>query len=188
MVTEADILEVLKTIPDPEMPISIVDLGIVHRVRITSPDGVPKPAAADRRRAGLLPGASADGIAVVVDILPTFVGCPALAVIQQQIVKKLSTLAGVSAVEVNFVYDPPWSVERISPAGREALAAVGITTPGMPAPARVTLNTQELNSITCPYCGSSQTQLESAFGPTRCKMIYYCDACGSSFEHMKTVK
>ena len=60
MISERDILAVLRTIPDPEMPISIVDLGLVHDVRI---DGQP---------------AGGGGLHVHIDLLPTFVGCPAL--------------------------------------------------------------------------------------------------------------
>ena len=41
--------------------------------------------------------------------------------------------------------------------------------------------------LKCPFCGSDRTRLESAFGPTKCRMIYYCDACRNTFEHMKRV-
>ncbi|HEY3242896.1 MAG TPA: 1,2-phenylacetyl-CoA epoxidase subunit PaaD [Phycisphaerae bacterium] len=161
MVSESEILDVLKTIPDPEMPISIVELGIVHRVKVESPG-------------------------VTIDLLPTFIGCPALVVLQQQISEKLSALEGVGEVTVNFVYDPPWTVERISATGRAALASLGITVPRAVSALAVTqINTALPASILCPFCGSAQTHLDSSFGPTRCKMIYYCEGCGSPFEHLK---
>ncbi len=43
------------------------------------------------------------------------------------------------------------------------------------------------SAVPCPFCGSRSTYLDSMFGPTRCRMIYYCDACRNSFEHMKKV-
>jgi ring-1,2-phenylacetyl-CoA epoxidase subunit PaaD len=170
MVTEADILEVLRTIPDPEMPISIVDLGIVHHVGIA---GIG-PAVPDIR----------------VEILPTFVGCPALRVIEEQVVAKVSQLPGVGVVRVDVVYDPPWSVDRISSEGRAALSELGVTVP-QKAGGLVALNVKtglDSSKAACPFCGSDRTELESAFGPTRCKMIYYCPACGNSFEHLKDLR
>lgn len=158
-------MKVLKTIPDPEMPISIVDLGLVEDVRI-------------------------DSGRVSIDILPTFVGCPALEMIADDIQDKVGRLEGVGDIDVRFLYDPPWSVERISDEGRRALAAHGVTVPErggtLPVPGHrgeaVELRT---SAVACPFCGSDETKLDSAFGPTRCRMIYYCNACRNSFEHMK---
>jgi ring-1,2-phenylacetyl-CoA epoxidase subunit PaaD len=114
---------------------------------------------------------------VSIDLLPTFVGCPALHAIEAEVRRRVSALSGVAQVDVHFRFDPPWSVNRISEAGREALKQFGVTVPGLtgvPAPP-------------CPFCGSSAVQMESPFGPTRCRMIYYCSSCKSSFEHMKRV-
>jgi ring-1,2-phenylacetyl-CoA epoxidase subunit PaaD len=172
---------VLRTINDPEMPISIVDLGIVERVTL-------------RDEAGAAGGRSAE-----IDITPTFVGCPALEILRREIVTKVGALPAVQTVEVRFVYDPPWSVERISPAGREALRQFGVTTPGRSELGADTRTDQRVpvalglpqastpDEPTCPFCGSTKTTLESAFGPTRCKMIYYCESCRNSFEHLKHV-
>lgn len=151
MVSQNAVLEVLRTIDDPEMPINIVDLGLIGDVRIVE-----------------------SGVAI--DLLPTFVGCHALPVIEEQVRKQVSALAGVTGVEVRTRFDPPWTVDRITPAGRETLRKVGITVP-------------ETNNapIRCPFCGSLKVQQESAFGPTRCKMIYHCEACRNPFEHLKRV-
>jgi ring-1,2-phenylacetyl-CoA epoxidase subunit PaaD len=161
MVSKEAILNVLRAINDPEMPISIVDLGIVEDVRIE----------ADPAR-----GAGANA-SVSIDLLPTFVGCPALYAIEAEVRRRVSALSGVAQVEVHFRFDPPWTVNRISAAGREALKQFGVTVPGL----------TEVPAPPCPFCGSSAVQLESAFGPTRCRMIYYCSSCKSSFEHMKRV-
>ncbi|MCH6552505.1 MAG: phenylacetate-CoA oxygenase subunit PaaJ [Planctomycetes bacterium] len=175
MISTNAIMDVLRTIDDPEMPISIVDLGLVEDVQV---------------QAG---GAEAS---VSIDILPTFVGCPALEMIARQITDAVSALDGVDRTNVRFVYDPPWSVDRISPAGRASLRDHGVTVPehgsslpvpghsgGFP-PGAVELR---ISAVKCPYCSSDQTKLESMFGPTRCRMIYYCTACRNSFEHMKKV-
>lgn len=166
-------MDVLRTIPDPEMPISIVDLGLVEAVRISQN------------------GHSAANIEV--DLLPTFIGCPALDMIAGDVRAKVGALPGVHDIKVNWLFDPRWSVDRITPAGRASLQAHGVTVPehgahldvpGHDSPHSVTLQT---SAIPCPYCGSRSTYLDSPFGPTRCRMIYYCEACRNSFEHMKKV-
>ena len=165
MVTEDTILEVLRTIDDPEMPISIVDLGIVEAVRIEG---------------------SATDASVEIDILPTFVGCPALPMLEKEIVEKVSRLEGVHRAQVHFVFKPPWSVDRISEKGRKSLEEIGVTVPD-----RESASPQETVQINlpvpCPFCKATETHMTSAYGPTRCRMIYYCDACKNSFEHMKRI-
>jgi ring-1,2-phenylacetyl-CoA epoxidase subunit PaaD len=166
MVRQEAVWEVLRTINDPEMPISIVDLGIVDRMSI-------EPASADMQP----PRAR-----VVIDILPTFIGCPALPVIEDEIRKRVGDLSGVADVEVHCRFDPPWTVDRISAAGRETLRQMGITVPDAEAGTR-----SQAEPSRCPFCGSSAVHLESAFGPTRCRMIYYCESCRNPFEHLKKV-
>ena len=185
MITCESIMDVLREIPDPEMPISIVDLGIVEDVRIEEPS--PQPSSGGPEGRG--------GKSVIdIDITPTFVGCPALDMIRDDIVKAVGALEGVDSVNVNWIYDPPWSVDRISAAGRESLAAHGVTVPSCgadPAANETTSATMTVplrtSAVACPFCNSDQTRVDSAFGPTRCRMIYYCDACRNAFEHMKRV-
>jgi len=178
-----EVCRVLAGINDPEMPISIVDLGIVDDVQV-------------------------DSGRVTVRILPTFVGCPALDMLKDEIVCKTSVLPGVSRVEVSVAFDPPWTTDRITPAGRENLRRIGITVPehaggdGSGVRRHSAVKTQESGvrtrdselvqlglpeRLACPYCGSTTTSLQSAFGPTRCRMIWYCSACKNQFEHMKRV-
>ena len=80
------IWELLKTIDDPEMSISIVDLGIVEHVRVI-PD--------------------AEQTRVEIDILPTFIGCPALPVLEKEITQKVEAIEGVTRAKVRFLFDPP---------------------------------------------------------------------------------
>jgi ring-1,2-phenylacetyl-CoA epoxidase subunit PaaD len=164
MVTESEVIEILRTINDPEMPISIVDLGIIESVIVAGAE---------------CPGA---GRQVTVDVLPTFVGCAALPMIESMIRQKLIQTPGVTLVEVNFKYSPAWTVDRISPAGREALRHFGVTVPHL----RTALTDEEpAKKLTCPFCGSENVELQSSFGPTRCRMIYHCLRCKNPFEHLK---
>jgi ring-1,2-phenylacetyl-CoA epoxidase subunit PaaD len=157
VVTQGDILRVLQTIDDPEMPISIVDLGLVEKVELRT---------------------SQDGMDVSVEILPTFVGCTALPVIESEIQRRVSALAGVVRVNVTISYSPAWSVDRITAAGRESLRRHGVTVPQAGEDGTI-------NAPVCPFCGSSHVRQESAFGPTRCRAIWYCKSCRQPFEHLK---
>ncbi len=123
MVTELAVLDVLRTIDDPEMPINIVDLGIVDAVRVDHDEDTSDAVKRSRTTAD---GGTAK---IAIDILPTFVGCPALPAIENEIRKRVHRLAGVGEIDVNFKFDPPWTVDRISPAGRDALRKFGITVP-----------------------------------------------------------
>lgn len=206
MVTTEAIWDSLRTINDPEMPISIVDLGLVEAVRLE-----PSARATETARAGAgdlrcnppATGESADGVRVIIDVLPTFVGCPALPMIGDEIRMKVGRLSGVRGVEVRFIFDPPWSVDRITPAGRASLERHGVTVPDSSAPssspspraaglpdrptcaAPPLIQLGQADGPNCPYCGSDRVTLDSPYGPTRCRMIYYCAACRNAFEHMK---
>jgi len=147
--TEAAVRATLAMIPDPELPIvSIVDLGMIHRVAVD--DG---------------------GIRVAV--LPTFIGCPALDLIRGSIAASLAAFD--RPVEVQTSFEIPWTSDRISEAGRRALAAAGIAPPTAPADVR------------CPWCASAQVVIDSAFGPTQCRSIRYCTSCRQPFEEFKSV-
>jgi ring-1,2-phenylacetyl-CoA epoxidase subunit PaaD len=168
MIDRESIARVLHSIPDPEMPIGIVDLGLVESVRTLNGT-------------------------VEIDLLPTFIGCPALDMIAGDVRAKLSALPGVTDVRVNWLFDPPWSVDRITPAGRESLREHGVTVPDrgqrLAVAAHQSMQTVALRTSAepCPYSGSRSTYLDSPYGPTRCRTIYYCDACRNSFEHLKRI-
>ena len=150
----------LAEVMDPELPmLSVVDLGIVHRVEVDAGDGT-----------------------IQVEILPTFVGCPALELIKAAIAARLAAFG--RPVEVVATFEVPWTSERISPAGRAALEAAGIAPPG-PA-TQTTLIDLEVR-VPCPHCGSRRTRLDNAFGPTQCRTIRYCTDCRQPFEAIKPV-
>lgn len=158
-VEEQGVWEALAEVPDPEIPVvSVVDLGLVRRVELGS----------ERLR---------------VEILPTFVGCPAIDMIRATIAERLAAFARDVAVDVS--YAEPWTSDRITPEGRRKLRESGFAppTPLGSGPQLIAL----LPVAQCPHCGSRRTQLENAFGPTACRAIHYCTACRQPFEQFKQV-
>jgi ring-1,2-phenylacetyl-CoA epoxidase subunit PaaD len=155
---EAAIRAALAEVPDPEIPVlSVVDLGLVHGIAI-EPDRIG------------------------VELLPTFVGCPALDVIRGAVEERLASF-GVP-VEVSFTWHEPWTSERITPDGRRRLRESGFAPPsplGEGSPIALDV------PVPCPICGSRRTILENAFGPTQCRTIRYCTACRQPFEAFKAV-
>ena len=109
-----------------------------------------------------------------VAILPTFVGCPALDVIRASIADDLAGRFG-RPVRVETTFEVPWTSERISPAGRVALRTAGIAPPSAP------------EDVRCPHCSSADVVMDSAFGPTQCRSLFYCRSCRQPFEALKSV-
>jgi metal-sulfur cluster biosynthetic enzyme len=99
-----ELVEALRDVDDPEMPINIVDLGIVYGVR-------REPGHAGR---------------VVVDLTFTAMGCPAADFILEDVRDRLLREPEVQEVVVNVVWDPPWTSARLTQAGREALEMWGL--------------------------------------------------------------
>ena len=128
------------------------------------------------------------GERLTVELLPTFVGCPAIDVMQQQIGERLQALDLVDEVSVDVSFAEPWTSERITPEGREKLRESGFAPP---APVGATFSGEELQMMLptaeCPYCGSPNTTLENPFGPTLCRAIYHCADCRQPFEQFKSV-
>ena len=153
----------LAEVMDPELPmLSVVDLGIVHRLEVDAKNGT-----------------------IQVEILPTFVGCPALELIRTAIADRLAAFG--RPVQVTATFEVPWTSERISPAGHLALLAAGIAPPtGAIANGPAMLIDLEVR-VPCPHCGSRRTTLENVFGPTQCRTIRYCADCRQPFEAIKPV-
>ena len=161
MVTEEQVWAALAEVPDPEIPIiSVVDLGVVRDVRVE------------------------DGRAHV-EFTPTFLGCPALEVMREQMAARVAALGVETEVEV--VLDDSWSTDRITGEGREKLRAAGFSPPAPREAAAPTLVQLESNGFRCPYCGSRDTALENIFGPTPCRSLRYCRSCRQPFEQFKTI-
>ncbi|MCM3572654.1 MULTISPECIES: 1,2-phenylacetyl-CoA epoxidase subunit PaaD [Mesobacillus] len=151
------IIDALQTVKDPEIDsVSIIELGMLDEVKITSND-------------------------VLIKLLPTFMGCPALDIIKNNVVKAVLSIDEVEKVDVKFIFHPPWTSDRVTDLGREKLKEFGIA----PPPRHIT-ETGEWQAD-CPYCGSTYTTMENLFGPTACRSILYCKSCKNPFEAMKPV-
>jgi ring-1,2-phenylacetyl-CoA epoxidase subunit PaaD len=155
----AAVRSALGTIPDPELPVvTIEELGILGSV-------------------DLEPGR------VRVELHPTFVACPATELIRDAVLERLAEVVPSAERHVAFVFDPPWTSDRISEVGRQRLAAAGIAPPGPAGSGPIALD----QPVPCPFCGSKRARLENAFGPTLCRAIRWCPDCRQPFEQLKPV-
>jgi ring-1,2-phenylacetyl-CoA epoxidase subunit PaaD len=146
----------LEEIMDPEIPVlSICDLGIVRNVH-------------------------SDGAELVVTITPTYSGCPAMAVITDEIRAALQK-RGIARFRIETQLSPAWTTDWLSEKGREGLRKYGIAPPASCRAAGPAASIQ----IVCPHCGSDSTRLVSQFGSTPCKAIYVCDSCREPFDYFK---
>lgn len=100
--TEAAVWEALRAVEDPEMPVSIVDLGLIYGVDVGDGD-------------------------VRVDLTLTYSGCPARDFILQEVAWRVGRVEGVESVDVNLVWYPPWTVANVTDAGRDALERFGLS-------------------------------------------------------------
>ncbi|HEX3266141.1 MAG TPA: 1,2-phenylacetyl-CoA epoxidase subunit PaaD [Candidatus Limnocylindrales bacterium] len=169
-------LAALEDVADPEIPtVSVVELGMLERIEV-GPDSIS------------------------VELLPTFVGCPAVEVIRESVATRLASFG--LPVSVAMTFSTPWTSDRISPAGREKLRRSGFAPPphidarpaggaarqggGRGLPMLDDRLAQPV-AVECPYCGSRDTTLENVFGPTQCRSIRHCAACRQPFEAFKPV-
>ncbi|MCJ2670685.1 MAG: iron-sulfur cluster assembly protein [Candidatus Thermoplasmatota archaeon] len=96
MVTEQDVIDALRECYDPEVPVNIVDLGLVYGVHI-------------------------DDGKVHVKMTLTAPGCPMHSLISEDAKKKVEQLEGVEKAEVEIVWEPLWTPERMSPEAKKKL-------------------------------------------------------------------
>jgi ring-1,2-phenylacetyl-CoA epoxidase subunit PaaD len=101
------------------------------------------------------------------------------------------TGAGFDRVDVHTRLDPPWTSDWITERGRAALAEHGISAPNAvaaraPGPIPLSLG-RARRILSCPQCGSADTELASEFGSTSCKALYRCRSCAEPFDHIKEI-
>lgn len=97
LVTKSQIENVLKTIPDPEIGISLWDLGLIYGITIDKKNNV------------------------TVRMTLTTIGCPLFQQIADPIRTEVGKLAGVNSVEVELTFDPPWSADAMSDEAKKQL-------------------------------------------------------------------
>jgi ring-1,2-phenylacetyl-CoA epoxidase subunit PaaD len=93
--------------------------------------------------------------------------------IEAAVVERLSFFG--LPLDVAFTRRVPWTSDRISATGRGHLRAAGIAPPADPADVR------------CPWCESASVVMDSAFGPTQCRSLFYCRDCRQPFEALKQI-
>ena len=168
---------VAATVTDPELPmLTLADLGVLREVELE--DDV-----------------------VVVSITPTYSGCPAMATMRDDLVRRLQD-DGFADVRVRVALHPAWTTDWITPAGRQALRDAGISPPGRvstgsTAGVRSTTGVRSgpvalqlspvRRAVRCPRCASDDVVLTSEFGSTACKAMYRCRACLEPFDHVKEI-
>ncbi|TWD50709.1 ring-1,2-phenylacetyl-CoA epoxidase subunit PaaD [Agrobacterium vitis] len=159
----------LRQVPDPEIPvISLTDLGIIRNVAWQDDT-------------------------LVVTVTPTYSGCPATSIINLDIETALIE-KGITKVRVERQLSPAWTTDWLSAEGREKLKAYGIAPPidGTAADGILMKRIDRLSgasnlSISCPRCGSIQTEKISQFGSTPCKASYRCTDCLEPFDYFKCI-
>jgi ring-1,2-phenylacetyl-CoA epoxidase subunit PaaD len=155
---ELAIWNLAATVVDPEVPVvTIEDLGVLRHVELTEDGGV------------------------VVQLTPTYSGCPAIDAMRDDVVSVV-TASGYSDVRVEVVLAPAWTTDWISQAGRDKLEANGIAPPAARrADGQVNLGL----GVRCPRCQSLHTRQTSRFGSTACKALFVCQRCQEPFDHFK---
>ncbi len=162
-VTRDDVLRILDDVMDPEVPVlSVRELGIVRDVIVD------------------------DAGAVTVVVTPTYSGCPALRVIEEDIVAALAN-AGVPNACVQTTYAPAWTSDWIPAEAREKLRAAGIAPPAPTESGALVQLVRERAAVECPWCGSGDTEVRSEFGSTACKSLWACRACLQPFDVFKSI-
>jgi ring-1,2-phenylacetyl-CoA epoxidase subunit PaaD len=154
------IWNILKDIPDPEVPVlSILDLGIVRNVTL-------------------------DDEGVEVTITPTYSGCPAMDMMAMQI--RMALLENnCKNVKIKTVLSPAWTTDWMSEDGKRKLKEYGIAPPNP----RQQVCSNDLfaphEAVQCPHCNSYNSHRISEFGSTACKALYQCDECKEPFDYFK---
>jgi metal-sulfur cluster biosynthetic enzyme len=101
---ERAVWDALYSVEDPEMPISIVDLGLVYAVGVDAATGEAR-----------------------IDMTLTYTGCPARDMLQDDIRAAVGAVEGVEAVTLNLVWSPAWSVEMVTEQGKQDLREFGLS-------------------------------------------------------------
>jgi ring-1,2-phenylacetyl-CoA epoxidase subunit PaaD len=161
--TRDALLAVLDEVMDPEVPVlSVRELGIVRDVEV------------------------GDDGAVTVTVTPTYSGCPAIRVIEQDIVAALDR-AGYPGARIRTTYAPAWTTDWIAPQAKAKLKAYGIAPPGRAESGDLVQLLRRREAVQCPYCDSYDTELRSEFGSTACKSVSWCRSCRQPFEEFKAI-
>ncbi len=145
--------QILAQVTDPEIPVlSLQDLGVIRDIVV-------------------------DDEIITVTITPTYSGCPAMEVMEQDIIgvlKKEGRKVGLpTKIKVIIQLSPAWTTDWITDKGKADLLKYGIMPPS------------RSGKIICPQCKSKEVELLSQFGSTACKALYRCKECLEPFDYFK---
>ncbi len=147
---ECAVRAAVAAINDPEYPdVSIVDLGLLESLHVD------------------------DGVAHI-GLIPTFSGCPALAMIADDVRQSVEELESIERCEVTWLAGPVWDSSRLTSPARNRLAN----------DYTVVLRRKD-GSLLCPVCGSDAVVDQSMAGPTRCRSVAWCPSCRNPVEVMR---
>lgn len=156
-----ELWEILDQVMDPEIPVlSLVDLGVVRVASIEN--GMPS-----------------------VIITPTYSGCPAMKIMEEEIEAVLQG-AGFESCKIETVLSPAWSTDWITEKGRQNLVDYGIAPPEQATSDKNAILGHP-KKVTCPRCKSLETKMSSEFGSTPCKALYQCNDCKEPFDYFKCI-
>lgn len=156
-----EIVAWLEEVKDPEVPVlSIRELGVLRDVRVEDDE-------------------------VVVYLTPTYSGCPAMRVMEEDVERTLRA-HGVKRLRIRTVFAPAWTTDWMSDEAKAKLEAYGIAPPGASA-ADALVPLRRRAPVRCPYCQSLDTTMKSEFGSTACKAILFCEHCRQPFELFKAI-
>ena len=159
-ISTGQIRDWLEEVKDPEIPVlSLNDLGVITGIEL-----------------------EADG-KVVVNMTPTFAGCPAMDVMKADVEDVLKK-HGVEDYEVIISFETQWNSNMISEKGRMALKKFGLAPPPKHD---LIVDIEIVAHAQCPQCGSENTTMKTPFGPTLCRSIHYCNDCLQAFEQFKPI-
>lgn len=150
----------LSEVLDPEVPVlNIAELGVLRDIEI-------------------------DGEQLTVVITPTYSGCPAMKVIEDQIVSVLNE-KGYQNIKIKTILSPAWTTDWLTDEAKQKLKKYGIAPPGKASVNKQFLFSEGLKIVACPQCGSENTEMKSQFGSTACKALYVCKNCLEPFDYFK---
>ena len=159
--TVKQIWDWLEEVSDPEIPVlTVTDLGVVRDVDLIE-DGA------------------------LITITPTYSGCPAMQVIEDDICSTLKE-NGIDNISIETVLSPAWTTDWLSENAREKLKAYGIAPPEKNSVDKNALFAKP-KKIQCPQCQSHNTKMVSQFGSTACKALYRCEDCLEPFDYFKCI-
>ena len=158
--TKEEIFSILDSVKDPEIDVlSVVELGIIREVEI-------------------------EAQTVTVTITPTYSGCPAMQVIEEEVKKAIESHGFKAKIKITF--SPPWTTDWMEEEAKEKLRKYGISAPFKESQGDlVHISAKSSDRPVCPQCRSEAVELVNEFGSTACKSLYKCLDCQEPFDKFK---